>query len=225
MSHPSIIETLRYYSPYFLHLRTLTIHPVNPQLRLVRQAADALRSGAVLAIPTDSTYAFACALDAKDAADRIRRLRGLGKDHLFTLICPDLSSVAQFARVDNWHFRILRAGTPGPYTFILKASNLVPRRVQGDRRKTVGVRVCAHPISQALVTELGEPLLACTAFLPGHDLPCTQAEDFDELNPGQIDLLVDGGETAVAPTTVVDMHGSAPELIREGLGDPIPLGL
>ncbi len=206
-------------------MKILEIHPQNPQARLIRQAVEALRSGQVLAIPTDSTYAFACALDAKDAADRIRRLRGLGKDHLFTLICPDLSSISQFARVDNWHFRILRAGTPGPYTFILKASNLVPRRVQGDRRKTVGVRVCAHPISQALVAELGEPLLACTAFLPGRDLPCTEAEDFADLPRGQVDLLVDGGETQHAPTTVVDMHGSAPELIREGLGDPGPLGL
>ncbi len=206
-------------------MKILEIHPENPQARLIRQAVEALRSGQVLAIPTDSTYAFACALDAKDAADRIRRLRGLGKDHLFTLICPDLSSISQFARVDNWHFRILRAGTPGPYTFILKASHLVPRRVQGDRRKTVGVRVCAHPISQALVAELGEPLLACTAFLPGRDLPCTEAEDFADLPRGQVDLLVDGGETQHAPTTVVDMHGSAPELIREGLGDPGPLGL
>ena len=206
-------------------MRTLNIHPVNPQPRLIQQAAEALRGGEVLAIPTDSTYAFACALDAKDAADRIRKLRGLGKDHLFTLICPDLSIISQFARVDNWHFRILRAGTPGPYTFILKASHLVPRRIQGDRRKTVGVRVCAHPISQALVSELGEPLLACTAFLPGEDMPCTEAEDFEALHRGQIDLLIDGGETAAQPTTVVDMHESAPVLVREGLGDPAPLGL
>lgn len=206
-------------------VRTLSIHPENPQPRLIKQAAEALRKGAVLAIPTDSTYAFACALDAKDAADRIRRLRGLGKDHLFTLICPDLSSISQFARVDNWHFRILRAGTPGPYTFILRASNLVPRRVQGDRRKTVGVRVCAHPISQALVAELGEPLLACTAFLPDAERPCTDAAEFDALHPGQIDLLVDGGETNVAPTTVIDLHDSPPEVLRVGLGDPAPLGL
>lgn len=206
-------------------MRTLPIHPENPQGRLVAQAVECLRAGQVLAIPTDSTYAFACALDAKDAADRIRRLRGLGKEHLFTLICPDLSSISQFARVDNWHFRILRAGTPGPYTFILKASHLVPRRLQGDRRKTVGVRVCAHPISQALVAELGEPLLACTAFIPGEEGPCTEAADFDELHPGQIDLLIDGGETAHAATTVVDMHGSSPELLRHGLGDPGPLGL
>ncbi len=206
-------------------MRTLQIHPDNPQPRLIRQAVEALRSGEVLAIPTDSTYAYACAIDAKDAADRIRRLRGLGKEHLFTLICPDLSIIAQFARVDNWHFRILRAGTPGPYTFILRASNLVPRRVQGDKRKTVGVRVCAHPISQALVAELGEPLLSCTAYLPGQEFPCTDPEEFSELHRGQIDLLIDGGETQHAATTVVDMHGSAPELIREGLGDPAPLGL
>lgn len=176
-------------------------------------------------MPTDSTYAYACALDAKDAADRIRRLRGFGKDHLFTLICPDLSSISQFARVDNWHFRILKAGTPGPYTFILKASHQVPRRVQGDRRKTVGVRVCAHPISQALVAELGEPLLACTAFLPGSDTAVTQGWEFDELPPKQLDLLIDGGETNHAPTTVVDLSQEPPELLREGLGDPARLGL
>ncbi|MGB1558554.1 MAG: L-threonylcarbamoyladenylate synthase, partial [Oceanococcaceae bacterium] len=142
-------------------MRRFDIHPTHPQPRLIRQAADALREGQVLAIPTDSTYAYVCAIDAKEAAERIRRLRNIGKDHLFTLICPDLSTISQFARVDNWHFRLLRSGTPGPYTFILKASHQVPRRVQGDRRKTVGVRVCAHPVSQALVAEMGEPLLAC----------------------------------------------------------------
>lgn len=206
-------------------MRRLSIHPENPQHRLIKQAVEALRAGSVLAIPTDSTYAFVCALDAKNAADRIRKLRGLDKDHLFTLICPDLSTVAQFARVDNWHFRLLRAGTPGPYTFVLKASRLLPRRLQGDRRKTVGVRVCSHPISQALVAEVGEPLLACTAFLPGDEFPCTDPDAFDVLNRGQIDMLVDGGQTAAQATTVVDLHGDVPELIRHGLGDPAPLGL
>lgn len=206
-------------------MRTLAIHPTHPQPRLIAQAVEALRRGDVFAIPTDSTYALACVLDGKRAAERIRTLRGIGKDHLFTLICPDLSTISQFARVDNWHFRILRAGTPGPYTFILNASHQVPRRVQGDRRKTVGVRVCAHPISQALVAALGEPLLACTAFLPGAENPCTEPADFDVLPPGQIDWLIDGGETAHAPTTVVDLSGDGAQLIRHGLGDPAPLGL
>lgn len=206
-------------------MQTFSIHPENPQPRLIAQAVASLRSGAVIAMPTDSTYAYACALDAKEAADRIRRLRGLGKDHLFTLICPDLSTISQFARVDNWHFRILKAGTPGPYTFILQASHQVPRRVQGDRRKTVGVRVCAHPISQALVAELGEPLLACTAFLPDTEQAVTQGWEFDELPPKQLDLLIDGGETNHAPTTVVDLSQEPPELLRVGLGDPARLGL
>lgn len=206
-------------------MRRFDIHPTHPQPRLIRQAADALREGQVLAIPTDSTYAYVCAIDAKEAAERIRRLRNIGKDHLFTLICPDLSTISQFARVDNWHFRLLRSGTPGPYTFILKASHQVPRRVQGDRRKTVGVRVCAHPVSQALVAEMGEPLLACTAFLPGEEQPVTEAYAFEELARGQLDLVLDAGETAHAPTTVVDLSGDAPELIRHGLGDPAPLGL
>ena len=206
-------------------MRTLRIHPETPQPRLISQAVQALRGGEVLAIPTDSTYAYACALDAKQAAERIRRLRDFDREHLFTLICPDLSVVAQFARVDNWQYRILRAGTPGPYTFVLRASQQVPRRVQGDKRKTVGVRVCAHPISQALVAELGEPLLACTAFLPDAEQPCTEGYEFEGLHPGQLDLLVDGGETNHAPTTVVDLSEEPPQLLRAGLGDAAKLGL
>jgi len=201
-----------------------TLHPVNPQLRLIRRAVEILRAGGVIVYPTDSCYALGCLVGDKDAMERIRRIRGAGKDHNFTLVCRDLSEIAVYARVDNPTFRLLKAYTPGPYTFILAATREVPRRLQHPKRKTIGIRVPVHAVPHALLTELGEPLMSSTLMLPGDEAPLTDPEEMRARLEHQVELVMDGGPCGVEPTTVVDLSGETPRVIRAGRGDPAPFG-
>ena len=205
-------------SQYFL------VHPVNPQKRLIRQAAELLRSGAVIVYPTDSCYALGCRLGDKDAMERIRRIRQADKDHNFTLVCRDLSEIATYAKVDNPTFRLLKAYTPGPYTFILEATREVPRRLQHPKRKTIGIRVPDHPVPQAMLAELGEPIMSSTLILPGGAAPLTDPEEMRARLEHRVELVMDGGPCGVEATTVVDLSGDAPRLLRAGRGDPGPFG-
>jgi tRNA threonylcarbamoyl adenosine modification protein (Sua5/YciO/YrdC/YwlC family) len=207
----------------FLH-----IHPDNPQARLLKQAVQWLSRGEVLAIPTDSSYALACHLDDKAAVDRLRRIRGVDDRHHLTLLCRDLSELAQFARVDNRQYRLLKAATPGAYTFILEASREVPRRVSHPQRKTIGLRVPEHPALQALLALHEAPLLATTLILPGQDGPLNDPEDIREQLEHQIAAVVDAGACPLEPTTVLDLtpmsKGDAPVVVREGRGSLDILG-
>jgi tRNA threonylcarbamoyl adenosine modification protein (Sua5/YciO/YrdC/YwlC family) len=201
------------------------VHPQNPQPRLLKQAAQLLKGGGVLAVPTDSSYALVCHLDDKSAAENLRRIRGVDDKHHLTLLCKDLGELARFARVDNAQFRLLKLGTPGPFTFILEATKEVPRRLSHPSRRTIGLRVPAHQVLQALLTELGEPLLATTLIAPGDTEPLNDAQDirarFEKLLHG----VVDAGACAMQPTTVLDLSGTTPLLVRQGLGDLRLLGL
>ena len=199
-----------------------TIHPVNPQARLVHRCVEILRDGGVVVYPTDSCYALGCLLGDKAAMDRIRTLRGAGKDHNFTLVCRDLSEIAIYARVDNPTFRLLKAHTPGPYTFILQATHEVPRRLQHPKRKTIGIRVPDNVIAQAILKELGEPLMSSTLMLPGDELPLTDPEEMRGRLERQVDLIIDGGSCGFQPTTMVDVSSGVPQIVREGRGDPAP---
>ena len=198
------------------------VHPVNPQKRLVHQAAEILRAGGVIAYPTDSCYALGCLVGDKDAMERIRQIRQAGKDHNFTLVCRDLSEIAVYARVDNPTFRLLKAYTPGPYTFILPATREVPRRLQHPKRKTIGIRVPDHAVPRALLTELGEPLMSSTLMLPGDDTPLTDPEEMRARLEHRVELVMDGGPCGFDPTTVVDLSGETPTLLRVGRGDSTP---
>lgn len=195
------------------------IHPENPQRRLVLQTVQVVRDGGLVAYPTDSCYAFGWHLGDRHAAERLERIRETGKDHNFTLICRDLAEIATYARVENWAYRLLKAHTPGPYTFILKATREVPRRLQNPRRQTIGIRVPAHPVPLALLAELGEPLMSSTLLLPGHELPLSDPDEIWSMLSRRIDLFVDSGSCGVDPTTVVDMTGDFPVLLRQGRGD------
>ncbi|MGH8401521.1 MAG: L-threonylcarbamoyladenylate synthase [Gammaproteobacteria bacterium] len=199
-----------------------TIHALNPQLRLVHRCVEILRDGGVVVYPTDSCYALGCLVGDKTAMDRIRTLRAAGKDHNFTLVCRDLSEIAVYARVDNPTFRLLKAHTPGPYTFILPATHEVPRRLQHPKRKTIGIRVPEHVIAQAILKELGEPLMSATLILPGDDAPLTDPEEMRRRLEHQVDLVIDGGPCGFQPTTVVDLSSGIPHIAREGRGDPAP---
>jgi tRNA threonylcarbamoyl adenosine modification protein (Sua5/YciO/YrdC/YwlC family) len=194
------------------------IHPVNPQLRLIRNAVDILRADGVIAYPTDSSYALGCCIGDKRGIERIRRIRGLDDSHDFSLVCRDLSEIATFARVENTAYRLLKALTPGPYTFILRATGEVPRRLQNPKRKTIGIRVPDHPICQALLDELGEPLMSSTLILPGSEVPETDANEIRERLEHELDLVIDGGSCSLEPTTVVDMVDGVPSVVRVGLG-------
>ncbi|HHB13364.1 MAG TPA: threonylcarbamoyl-AMP synthase [Chromatiales bacterium] len=201
------------------------VHPVNPQRRLLRQAVEILRKGGLIVYPTDSLYALGCALGSKGCMERIRRLRKVDQRHNFTLVCRDLSELATYARVDNQAFRLLKAATPGPYTFILRASHEVPRRLQTPKRKTIGLRVPDHPVAQALLDELGEPLMSSTLLLPGDELPMTDAREIRERLEHEVDLVIDGGGCGIEPTTVVDLTEEPPRVVRVGKGPLEPLGL
>ncbi|MBX3703556.1 MAG: threonylcarbamoyl-AMP synthase [Steroidobacteraceae bacterium] len=200
----------------------LELHPTTPQARHMRQAADCLRDGGVIAYPTDSCYALGCAIGAKDAMERIQHIRQTGKRHYFTVICRDLSEIARFARVENWQYRLLKAFTPGPYTFVLRATREVPRRLLEPRRKTVGIRVPDHPVVQALLAELAEPLMSTTLLLPGDEAPLNDGREIEERIGHAVDLILDAGNCGLEPSTIVDLSGDAPVLLRAGKGDPRP---
>jgi tRNA threonylcarbamoyl adenosine modification protein (Sua5/YciO/YrdC/YwlC family) len=194
------------------------IHPVNPQARLIRQAVEIIRADGLIVYPTDSTYALGCHVGDKRGMERICRIRALDKKHNFTLVCRDLSEIAIYAKVDNSAYRLLRSLTPGPYTFILSATHEVPRRLQNPKRKTIGIRVPDHPIAQALLAELGEPLMSSTLILPGKDMPETEAEEIRERLEREVELVIDGGHCGFEPTTVIDMSEGAPQVLRQGCG-------
>lgn len=195
------------------------VHPQNPQVRLIRQAVKIVTEGGLLVYPTDSCYAFGCHIGDREAAGRIQRIRQTGKDHNFTLVCRDLSEIATYARVDNWAYRLLKAHTPGPYTFILQATREVPRRLQNPRRQTIGIRVPAHPVPQALLAELGEPIMSSTLLLPDMDLPLSDPDEIFAALSGRVDLFLDSGNCGVEPSTVVDLTGGFPVVVRTGKGD------
>ncbi len=200
------------------------IHPENPQPRLIRQAGEIIRGGGVVVYPTDATYALGCLIGDKDALDRIRRIRGLDESHQLTLVCRDLSEIASYAKVGNAHYRLLKAMTPGPYTFILPATKQVPRRVQHPRRKTIGIRVPDNVILQALLTELREPLMSTTLQLPGDDEPLNDPYEVRQLLEKLVDLIIDGAFGELEPTTVVDLVDDVPRVVRVGRGDVARLG-
>ncbi len=195
------------------------IHPENPQHRLILQAADIIRKGGIVVYPTDSAYALGCHIGDKDALERIRTLRKLDKNHNFTLMCRDLSEIAAYARVDNQVFRLIKNHTPGAYTFILEATADVPRRLMHPKRKTIGLRVPDNAIALALLEELGEPLMTSSLLLPGDELPMTDPYDIRDTLEHHVELVIDGGYCGLEPTTVIDLTGNAPELIRQGKGD------
>jgi tRNA threonylcarbamoyl adenosine modification protein (Sua5/YciO/YrdC/YwlC family) len=198
------------------------IHPVNPQPRLVRQAVEIIRKGGVIAYPTDSAYALGCQLGDKSALERIRRIRRLDDNHNFTLVCRDLSELGTYARVDNSAFRLIRNHTPGPYTFILKATDEVPRRLLHPKRRTIGLRVPDNRIALALLEELGEPLMSVTLILPGEALPLTDPEMIRERLEHDLDLVIDGGASGPEPTSVIDLADAEPVVVRRGLGPVEP---
>lgn len=200
------------------------IHPETPQPRLIRQAAEIIRDGGVVVYPTDATYALGCLIGDKDALDRIRRIRGLDESHQLTLVCRDLSEIASYAKVGNAHYRLLKAMTPGPYTFILAATKQVPRRVQHPKRKTIGIRVPENAILQALLTELREPLMSTTLQLPGDEQPLNDPYEVRQRLEKLVDLIIDGAFGDLEPTTVVDLSEDVPRVVRVGRGDVARLG-
>jgi tRNA threonylcarbamoyl adenosine modification protein (Sua5/YciO/YrdC/YwlC family) len=201
------------------------LHPDNPQPRLIRESVKLLRSGGIMVYPTDSCYAIGCMMGNKDGMERIRALRGVDDKHMFTLICRDLSEIARFARVDNKQYRMLKAVTPGGYTFILEATKEVPRRLQHPKRSTIGLRVPEHVVVASLLAELDEPILSMTLQLPGDDYPLNDPEDILDRIGNRIDILLDCGFCGIESTTVIDLTGVAPELIRRGTGDVRQLGI
>ena len=198
------------------------IHPENPQKRLIKQAVEMIRKGAVVVYPTDASYGIGCAIGQKAPLETIIRLRRLDKKHHFTIMCRDLSELAVYARVDNVAYRLLRNNTPGPYTFILRATSETPRRLLHPKRKSVGLRIPDNPVALALLEELGEPLLTSTLQLPEDEYPMIDPEDINERIGGQVDLILDGGWGEMEYTTVVDMFDDKIEILRVGKGDPAP---
>jgi tRNA threonylcarbamoyl adenosine modification protein (Sua5/YciO/YrdC/YwlC family) len=195
------------------------VHPINPQLRLLSRAVEIIRSGGVVVYPTDSSYAFGWHLGDKAALERVRRLRGIERDHDFTLACRDLSDIATYARVDNWAYRLLKALTPGPYTFILQATHQLPKRLQDPKRRSIGIRVPDHVIAQTLLGALGEPLMSSTLLLPNDPLPLTDPEEIRDKLERQVDLIIDGGTCGIEPTSVLDLSGESVKVLRKGKGD------
>ena len=202
-----------------------SIHPENPQPRLIKRAAEIIRGGGVVVYPTDSCYALGCHIGDKAAMERIRAIRGIDDRHHLTLVCHDLSELATYARVDNQQFRLLKAATPGSYVFILEATRELPKRLQHAKRRTIGLRIPDHPVVSALLAELREPILSSTLLLPGEDVPLTDAVEIRERLEHQVDLVLDGGSCGIEPSTVVDLTGAAPQIIRAGKGSLAPFGL
>jgi len=199
----------------------LELHPIDPQARLIRRAAEVVRAGGLIAYPTDSCYALGWHLGDKHAQERVRRIRQADRHHHFTLVCATLAEVGRFARLDTWQFRILRACLPGPYTFLLRATRETPRRLQHARRRTIGVRIPAHRVSQLLLAELGEPLMSSTLLLAADEAPLTRGRDIEARLGHDIDAILDGGDCGIEPTTVVDLSVTPPVVVRSGKG---PLG-
>ena len=201
------------------------VHPDNPQPRLIKQAAQIIHGGGIVALPTDSSYALVCHLDDKGAVERLRRIRQIDEKHHLTLLCRDLSEIGVYARVDNAQFRLLKAATPGPFTFILEATRCVPRRLSHPSRKTIGLRVLENAISLALMAELDQPLLATTLIMPGEQDALNDADEICSRLGRQVDLIVDGGACSMEPTTVIDLSGPEAVLVRQGRGDASAFGL
>lgn len=202
-----------------------SIHPGNPQPRLIKRAAEIIRAGGIIVYPTDSCYALGCHIGDKEAMARMRAIRGVDARHHFALVCRDLSELANYARVDNSQFRLLKATTPGSYVFILEATRELPKRLQHPKRRTIGLRIPDHPVVDALLAELGEPILSSTLLLPGDELPHTDVHEIRGLLEHQVDLILDGGSCGIVPTTVVDLTGPVPVVTRAGKGSLTPFGL
>ncbi len=194
------------------------LHRQNPQQRLIRRAADIVRAGGLIAYPTDSCYALGCHIGDAAALERLRRIRGADPNHHFTLVCRDLSEIGRYARIDTWQFRLLKASTPGPFTFLLRATRETPRRLQHPKRRTIGIRVPDHPVPRMLLAELGEPLMSSTLLLPGDELPLTDGVQIRARLEHSLDAILDSGHCGITPTTVVDLATSPPVLVRAGLG-------
>lgn len=202
--------------------QTLEIHPVNPEPRLIAQAAKVLLEGGVIVYPTDSTYALGCHIGDKGALERIRRIRQLDDRHNFTLVCADLSAIATYAKVPNSAYRLLKAYTPGPYTFILSATPEVPRRLMHPKRKTIGLRVPDSVVAQALIAELGEPIMSTSLILPGDEFPLTEIYDIEDRIGNLVDLIIESGSCGIEATTVIDLMDGSAQVVRVGKGDPSP---
>jgi tRNA threonylcarbamoyl adenosine modification protein (Sua5/YciO/YrdC/YwlC family) len=214
-SSPTGLEAL--YNPRMA--RIVEIHAKDPQSRLTSEVVATIRSGGLIAYPTDSSYALGCHIGDKRAMDRIRRIRRSDKNHNFTLVCRDLSEISLYARVDNWAYRLMKSLTPGPYTFILQATREVPKRLQNPKRRTIGLRVPDNAIAQAILDGLGEPIMSSTLQLPGDDMPMSDSAEIDERIGHAIEMIVDGGPVGIVPTSVIDLSSGAVEILRIGRGD------
>jgi tRNA threonylcarbamoyl adenosine modification protein (Sua5/YciO/YrdC/YwlC family) len=205
------------YNPRVAKL--IEVHPSNPQPHRVQKIVERIRDGALIAYPTDSSYAFGCRIGDKKPIERIHRIRRTDKNHNFTLVCADLSEISVYARVDNWAYRLIKSLTPGPYTFILRATRQLPKMLQNPKRRTIGIRVPDHPLVNAMLDELGEPIMSSTLSLPGDELPLTDPVEIEERIGHQVDLIIDAGPTGIEPTTVLDLSSGNVEVLREGRGD------
>jgi tRNA threonylcarbamoyl adenosine modification protein (Sua5/YciO/YrdC/YwlC family) len=205
--------------------QVFSIHPANPQVRLIRRAADCIRSGGVIAYPTDTTYALGCRIGDKDAVGRLRAIRGLEPEHHLTLVCSGIAQAAQYARMDDVRFRTVKRAGSGDYVFILPATREVPRRLQHSKKKAIGVRLTGHPVASALIAELAEPLLSTTLQLPEDEYPASDPEEIRARLTGRIDLILDAGPCGMEPSTVVDLVGAVPVVVRKGKGSIDRLGL
>ena len=199
--------------------RRVNIHPTYPQPRRIAEVVAAIRAGGLIAYPTDSSYALGCHIGDKSAMDRIHRIRRTDKSHNFTLVCSDLSEISLYARIDNSAYRLLKAHTPGPYTFILPATREVPKRLQNPKRRTIGIRVPEHPIVRAMLLALGEPIMSSTLTMPDDDMPLTDADEIEARIGHQIELVIDGGPVGIEPTSVIDLSSGSVEVLRAGRGD------
>jgi tRNA threonylcarbamoyl adenosine modification protein (Sua5/YciO/YrdC/YwlC family) len=199
--------------------RLIEIHPQNPQPRQVAAAVQVIQTGGLIAYPTDSSYALGCHIGDKRAIDRIRRIRRTDKKHNFTLVCSDLSEISLYARVDNWAYRLIKALTPGPYTFVLQATRGLPKRLQNPKRRTIGIRVPRHNVVRAMLDALGEPIMSSTLNLPGDDRPLTDSHEIESRIGHEIEAIIDAGPTGIDPTTVLDLTSGSVEILRQGLGD------
>lgn len=209
--------TLLPYNPRVARL--IEIHPTDPQPRQVAAVVQIIRSGGLIAYPTDSSYAFGCQIGDKSAIDRIRRIRRTDVNHNFTLVCADLSEISLYARVDNWSYRLIKSLTPGPYTFILPATREVPKMLQNPKRRTIGLRVPDHPLAHALLESLGEPIMSSTLTLPGDTIPLTDPADIEERIGHQIEAIVEAGPMGIEPTSILDLSNGTVEILRAGRGD------